>query len=52
MWEEFRDRLYERIVREQRADGSWVGNIGEVYVTSINMIILQLDRGLLPIFQR
>ena len=51
-WSEFRDRLYERIVREQRADGSWTGNIGDVYVTSINLIVLQLERGLLPIFQR
>jgi hypothetical protein len=51
-WVSFRDRLYNRIVREQEADGSWSGQVGEVYVTSINLIILLLDRGLLPIFQR
>jgi hypothetical protein len=52
MWEDFRDRLYERITRSQLPDGSWQGNIGPVYVGSINLIILQLDKGLLPIYQR
>ncbi len=51
-WEAFREKLYQRIVREQKADGSWEGDIGPVYVTSINLTILQLDKGLLPIYQR
>ena len=28
------------------------GNIAPVYVTACNLIILQLDKGYLPIFQR
>ncbi len=52
VWEAFRDKLYDRIVREQRSDGSWQGNIGPVYVTAINLTILQLDQALLPIYQR
>lgn len=51
-WEPFRDKLYDRIVSEQAADGSWNGNMGQVYVSACNLIMLQLDRGCLPIYQR
>ena len=51
-WLSFRDRLYDRIIKEQKADGSWEGQISPVYITSCNLIMLQLDRGLLPIYQR
>ncbi len=51
-WVPFRDRLYERIVSEQKSDGSWDGQISEVYITACNLIMLQLDHGLLPIYQR
>jgi squalene cyclase len=51
-WEPFRDRLYEKIVSEQSPDGSWSGNVGVIYITSMNLTMLQLDRSLLPIYQR
>ena len=51
-WLSFRDRLYERIVSEQESDGSWKGQISEIYITACNLIMLQLDHGLLPIYQR
>lgn len=51
-WMPFRDRLYERIVSEQQSDGSWRGQIADVYITACNLIMLQLDQGLLPIYQR
>jgi hypothetical protein len=52
-WSSFRDRLYERIVGEQQGDGSWDGPmINKIYTTACNLIILQLDKGYLPIFQR
>jgi hypothetical protein len=51
-WREYRDRLSARIVRSQQPDGSWTGQIGPVYVTSLNLIMLLLDKGLLPIYQR
>ena len=51
-WEDYRDKLYARIVSEADPNGSWKGNIGQVYVTSINLTILQLEKGLLPIYQR
>ncbi len=51
-WAPFRDKLYARIASEQKSDGSWIGNIAPVYVTSCNLIMLQLDRAYLPIYQR
>ena len=51
-WLGFRDQLYDRIAREQRSDGSWDGQIHPVYITACNLIMLQIDLGYLPIFQR
>jgi hypothetical protein len=51
-WGPFRDRLYEKIIGEQESNGSWTGNIGPIYVSACNLIMLQLDKGLLPIYQR
>lgn len=52
LWLPFRDKLYERIVSEQRGDGYWEGQIHPVYVTACNLTMLQLDRGYLPVYQR
>ena len=51
-WSAFRDQLNARITAQQAADGSWSGNIGPIYITSINLTILQLEKGFLPIYQR
>ncbi len=51
-WGPFRDKLYNKIVGQQLRNGSWTGNIAPIYVTACNLIILQLDKGYLPIFQR
>jgi hypothetical protein len=51
-WAPFRDKLYNKIVNEQTGDGSWTGNIGPIYVTACNLIMLQLDKAYLPIYQR
>ena len=52
-WEDYRDRIYSRIVQEAGADGSWIqGYIGPVYTTSINLTILQLESAALPIYQQ
>jgi hypothetical protein len=52
-WEEYRDRICARIVSEAGPDGSWnQGYIGPVYTTAINLTILQLENGALPIYQR
>lgn len=52
-WEDYRAKVFTRIISEQAADGSWnQGYIGTVYTTAINLTILQLDKGTLPIYQR
>jgi hypothetical protein len=52
-WETFRNTLYDRLAAEQASEGSWKGDqIGEIYITSINLTIMQLERGFLPIYQR
>lgn len=51
-WAPFRDKLYNKIVGEQTGDGSWTGNIGPIYVTACNLIMMQIDRAYLPIYQR
>jgi len=52
-WDEYRDQIYGRLVREANPDGSWSqGYIGPVYTTAINLTILQLENGALPIYQR
>jgi squalene cyclase len=52
-WEEYRDKIYARLVSEAGPDGSWSqGYIGPVYTTAINLTILQLENGTLPIYQR
>ncbi|GHT44952.1 hypothetical protein FACS189454_03670 [Planctomycetales bacterium] len=52
-WEEYRNKLFKRIIAEAAGDGSWSqGYIGKVYTTSINLTILQLENGALPIYMR
>jgi len=52
-WQPFRDKLYRRLVGEQQASGGWKGgSVSELYTSAMNLIILQLDNGYLPIYQR
>ena len=52
-WEQYRDKVFAKILSEAAADGSWnEGMVGPVYGTAINLTILQLDNAVLPIYQR
>ena len=52
-WETYREKIYARVLSEANPDGSWTqGYIGPVYTTSMNLTILQLGNGALPIYQR
>jgi hypothetical protein len=52
-WEAYRNKIFSKLVSEAAADGSWSqGYIGTVYTTAINLTILQLPKGALPIYQR
>jgi hypothetical protein len=47
-WPAIRDEL----LAKQSADGSWRGEAGTEYGTAMALIILQMPKGTLPIFQR
>jgi hypothetical protein len=57
-WKKYRNWIGDELARTQQADGSWTMTNwtamrgGAVYVTSIHLAILQLDRAALPIYQR
>ena len=52
-WETYYKKIRKRILSEVGPDGSWSqGYIGPVYTTAVNLTILQLDNGALPIYQR
>jgi len=52
-WSEFRKSMYEYLKHNQSPDGSWgQGGIGTVYTSAINLTILQLENGTLPIYQK
>lgn len=52
-WDKYFASLSKQILNKQQASGAWKDtHIGEVYPTSINATILQLDNGFLPIYQR
>jgi hypothetical protein len=55
-WEAYRDQVERRLVAEAQRDRDGMfwsqGYIGHVYTTATNLTILQLDKGMLPIYQR
>jgi hypothetical protein len=52
-WDAYRDKIFPRLVSEAGSDGSWSqSEIGVVYTTASNLIILQLPKATLPIYQR
>lgn len=52
IWKPFRDKLYGKLAKQQQANGSWTGSISTTYTTSCNLIMMQLDKGYLPIYQK
>lgn len=52
-WNKYRDEISAKLLKEASSSGGWSDRqIGTVYATAINCIILQLDKGYLPIYQR
>lgn len=52
-WEKYFPEISKQLLRSQSANGSWnEGHVGPVYVSAICVIILQIDKGYLPIYQR
>ena len=52
-WGGYREAMFDHLKTQQNADGSWTsGYIGPVFSTAVNLTILQLDKGVLPIYHR
>lgn len=56
-WTKFKDVMVPYLLESQdKASGGWTGSgsygIGPAFVTGINLTILQLDKNVLPIYQR
>lgn len=55
-WSAYRRGMFDHLVSTQNPDGSWPGgggfSVGPVYSTAIYTIIMQLDKGAVPFFQR
>lgn len=52
-WRNYAQKIFQTILDQQAPDGSWnEGYVGAVYTTALNLSILQLDNGYLPIYQR
>jgi hypothetical protein len=57
-WTSYRKALFDELKANQSADGSWgatnwtAQNIGPMYVTAIYVSVMQLDKAVLPIYQR
>lgn len=52
-WDEYFPKIRDRLLVMQREDGAWPDmRVGDVYATSIALIILQLPFNQLPIMQR
>jgi len=57
-WSKYKKPTFEAIIGGQATDGSWAAQGqwasygGPVYVTTVYLAILQLEKGVLPIYQR
>jgi rhamnogalacturonyl hydrolase YesR len=55
-WTKYRDQMGDRLLQLQAADGSFPSggglSVGPVYSTAVYLAILQLDKAILPIYQR
>jgi hypothetical protein len=53
-WSKYRKSKVAEIIRTQASDGSWGGGgaYGAMFSTTVNLTILQLEGGVLPIYQR
>jgi len=55
-WTKYRNSLGDQLMQIQNQDGSWSAgggfSVGPVYSTAMYLTILQLDKGVLPIYQK
>jgi hypothetical protein len=55
-WSKYRRAMFDSFLSSQHADGSWrtagSGSVGPVYTAAVYLTILQLDRNVLPLYQK
>lgn len=53
-WSKYKEAMFPYIIDAQdKNSGSWTGGyIGPVFATAVNLTMLQLEKGILPIYQR
>jgi hypothetical protein len=52
-WKKYRKATFDNLVRMQGADGSWNGgHAGPVFATACHLTMMQLDKAVLPLYQR
>jgi Prenyltransferase and squalene oxidase repeat len=53
-WSKYKEAMFPYIIEQQdKTSGSWNGGyVGPVFATCVNLTILQLEKGILPIYQR
>ena len=52
-WSGYKEVMFDHLKSQQNQDGSWTsGYIGPVFSTCVNLTILQLDKGIVPIYHR
>jgi hypothetical protein len=55
VWSKYRTIVFDQLNQRQQADGSWTAGsagAGPVHATAVHLIVLQLDKGHLPIQRR
>jgi hypothetical protein len=52
VWEEWSRDAWPELIRRQEGDGSWPSRFGSEYATAVAVLILEIPRGYLPIFER
>ena len=51
-WSKYWPAIRSELIKKQQADGSWTGEAGAPYATSMALIMLQVPNRLLPILQK
>ena len=51
-WKEWFPAIRDELINQQHADGKWMSPHGEVYASSMALIIIQVPNRYLPIFQK
>jgi len=52
LWEMWSREAWPELLRRQKAEGHWESRFGSEYATAVALLILEIPRGYLPIFER